>query len=344
MLRAMEAAVVAVNVCAWPVLTRLDAQRLGVVFFNQPSHGLQEGDLAALTSMDDGHTWSPAGLAAPHDPGANRMHLASGVAHDGTWVVLSTGFRIVDETYGPLEPLWCSRLAPGASAWEVLRGLPVGGAVSRVIPHGRILALPDGRLAATFYCSWGHGKPSRSWIGFSRDGGATWPESVEFGGNDSNEVCLLRRTDDVLLAATRTHIDHHVALHRSPDGGRTWQHHQALTLPMQHPADLTDLGAEGILLTYGVRNRGLMGVGLRVSRDGGETWSAPAVLYQFGEATDCGYPSTIALRDGELLTACYTDCSPLHRGYHLLTIRWRFEEMFTPRALRSMSDGGPLRV
>ncbi len=213
-----------------------------------------------------------------------------------------------------------------------------------VVPHGRILALPDGRLAATCYRSWGRGQPSRSWIAFSRDAGDTWGDACEFGREDANEVCLLRTAENALLAATRTHIDHHVALHMSLDLGRTWAFRRDLTLPMQHPADLTDLRGEGILLTYGLRNRGLMGVGLRVSCDGGDTWSAPAVLYQFGEAGDCGYPSTVALAEGELLTACYSDRSPLHDGYHLLTIRWRFAEMFRPRPLRSMSDGQPLKT
>jgi hypothetical protein len=340
----MEAAVVATNACAWPVLTRLDAASLGVVHFNQPSHGLQEGDLAALTSADEGRTWQSAGLAAPHDPGANRMHIASGVAHDGSWLVLSTGFNVVDGRYGSQVPLWCSRRMPGARDWTIERSVRLEGVPARAIPHGRILALPDGRLAATCYCSWGRGKPGRAWIVFSQDLGATWSGASSIGADDANEVCLLRRNDGGMIAVARTHVDHHVTLHTSADAGATWQRRGDMTMPMQHPADLADLGDEGILVTYGIRNRGLMGVGLRLSRDGGETWSPPAVLYQFGEASDCGYPSTVALRDGELLTACYTDRSALHKGYHLLTIRWRLDEMFTPRALRSMSDGGPLQL
>jgi hypothetical protein len=304
------------------------------VYFNQPSHGLQEGDLAALTSDDDGRTWQSAGLAAPHDPGGNRMHIASGVTHDGSWLVLSTGFTVTDGKYGKQVPMWCSRRTDGASDWKIERGVRLDGVPSRAIPHGRILALPDGRLAATCYCSWGRGKPGRAWVMFSRDHGATWNDAQSIGGDDANEVCLLRRADGGMIAVARTHIDHHVTLHTSSDGGATWRGRGDLTMPMQHPADLTDLGDEGIVVTYGIRNRGLMGIGLRVSRDGGESWSPPAVLYQFAEAADCGYPSTVALHDGEVLTACYTDRSALHAGYHLLTIRWRLAEMLTQRDLR----------
>jgi hypothetical protein len=47
------------------------------------------------------------------------------------------------------------------------------------------------------------------------------------------------------------------------------------------------------------------------------------VLHRFGvEARDCGYPSTALCVDGSLLTACYSEHSPLHSGYHLLTLRW----------------------
>lgn len=340
----MEATVIATEACAWPVLTRLSPQRLGVVYFNRPSHGLEEGDLAALVSDDAGRSWRSAGLAAEHDPGANRMHIASGVTPDGTWVVFSTGFSPRDGNYGPLGPLWCSQLRPGETAWRVQRDVRIAGAAEGVVPHGRILALPDGRLAATFYRSWGPKKPSRSWIAFSDDHAVTWGNARELGNEDSNEVCLLRTREGTLLAAGRTHIDHHVMLHASADDGQTWTVRRDLTLPMQHPADLTALDNDLLLLTYGIRNRGLMAIGVRQGVREGEIWGAPAVLFQFGEARDCGYPSTLALGGGEMLTACYSDFSSAHVGYHLLLIRWQLDEMFAPRKLRSMSDGKPLQT
>ncbi|MGH8019014.1 MAG: sialidase family protein, partial [Opitutaceae bacterium] len=309
-----------------------------------PSHGLEEGDLAALVSDDEGVSWRFAGIAAPHEPGANRMHIASGVDGEGRWKVLSSGLRIVDGKHAGLERVWCSTRDDGSGSWMVNREPRIQEMETRVIPHGRILALDGGRLAATFYLSHGRGNPSRAWIAFSDDGGASWGGARLVAGRDANEVVLLRAAGGALLAATRTHVDHHVALHASDDGGSTWAFRCDPTLPMQHPADLTDLGERGILVTFGIRNRGLMGIGARLSRDGGRTWSAPVVLTQFGEATDCGYPSTVTLTGGELVTACYSDLSAVHRGYHLLALRWRFEEFFEPRPLRSISDGGPLRV
>jgi hypothetical protein len=326
----MHANLVARDCCAWPVLTRWPDDTLGLVHFDRPSHGRTIGNLAALVSHDAGASWSSAGLAAPHDPSTNRMHIASGVDHAGRWLVLSTGFHFAGDEWTGLEPLWLSVANAPGQPWTIHRQIALPRLPPGLIPHGRIVALPGDRLAATFYRSEGHDRPSRAWVAFSRDDGRTWEEAGELGEGDANEVVLLPRPADDWLAVARTHLDHHLKLLRSTDLGATWLPAADLTLPMQHPGDLTDLGDNRILLTYGIRNRGLMGIGARISRDGGRNWGAPAVLFQFGEAHDCGYPSSVVCADGMLLTAAYTDNSPLHQGYHLLTLKWSIKEFFGP--------------
>ncbi|MBK8475495.1 MAG: exo-alpha-sialidase [Opitutaceae bacterium] len=327
----MLASLVARDCCAWPVLTRWPDGTLGLVHFDCATHGRTEGNLAALVSHDAGATWAGAGLAAPHEPASNRMHLATGLDHAGRWLVLSTGFHFVGEEWAGLTPLWLSVAAAPGQPWTVHRQISIAVPSPALIPHGRIAALPDGRLAATFYLSEGRERPSRAWLAFSRDDGQTWGEAVELGEGDANEVVFLPRPNADWLAVVRTHRDYHLKLLRSPDAGATWPAPADLTLPMQHPGDLTELGDGRILLTYGIRNRGLMALGARLSRDGGANWGAPAVIFQFGEALDCGYPSTVVCADGGLLTAAYSDCSPLHQGYHLLTVRWSLDEFFGPR-------------
>ena len=39
---------------------------------------------------------------------------------------------------------------------------------------------------------------------------------------------------------------------------------------MQHPGDLIKIGSKSLLLSYGLRNRGLMGFAARLSLDGGK--------------------------------------------------------------------------
>ncbi len=342
----VEARLVASDACAWPVLLRLPGGRLGLVHHNRPSHGFDEGDLVALLSADEGATWTDTGTPAPHHPGCNRTHVATGLTHNGDWIVLSTGHLLRDGAMAGLGPLWCSTLPAGESNWRIndTPTVSLPEAEGFCIPHGRILAIADGRLAATAYRSWGKGQPSRSWMLFSTDHGASWSAAAQIGDGDTNEVVLLDRGTDGLLAAVRTHRDHHLDLFGSADTGRTWTARGPLTLPMQHPGDLTDLGEGRILLTYGIRNRGLMGLGARLSKDGGATWGAPAVIYQFGDARDCGYPSTVACADGSLLTACYSDLSPQHTGYHLLTVRWQLGDFFNPTPLGAISDGKPMEA
>lgn len=327
----MHATLVARDCCAWPVLTCWRDGTLGLIHFDRATHGRSEGNLAALVSHDAGATWASAGLAAPHEPATNRMHIAAGLDHAGRWLVLSTGFHFVGGEWAGLAPLWLSVAEAPGQPWIIHRQVSLSAPSPSAIPHGRIAALPDGRLAATFYCSEGRERPSRAWLAFSRDGGLSWGEAVELGEGDANEVVLLPRSAGDWLAVARTHRDHHLKLLRSADSGSRWSPPTGLTLPMQHPGDLTELGDGSILLTYGIRNRGLMAVGARLSRDGGANWGAPAVIFQFGEALDCGYPSTVVCADGALLTAAYSDHSSLHQGYHLLTLRWSLDEFFGPR-------------
>ncbi|HLP09985.1 MAG TPA: sialidase family protein [Opitutaceae bacterium] len=317
----MHAALVAKDCCAWPSLTVWPDGTLGLVHFDRPSHGRTEGNLAALVSRDHGATWADARFAAPREPATNRMHIASGRDQAGRWLVLSTGFRFIGNDWAGLAPLWCSTAAAPGEPWAINRA--VAAPECCLIPHGRIRALADGRLATTFYRAEGREGPSRAWLVFSTDGGASWVSPVQIGDDDANEVVLLPRPTGDWLAIARTQRDHHLVLWRSPDGGATWGSPLDLTPRLHHPGDLTDLGDGRLLLTFGIRTREQAGIGYRLSHDAGLTWDEPVVLHAFGpRARDCGYPSTVRCADGALLTACYSDHSLLYDGYHLLTLRW----------------------
>ena len=91
-----------------------------------------------------------------------------------------------------------------------------------------------------------------TWLVSSEDDGKSWNKISKFGSNDSNEATLCSLNENRVLAAVRTHVDHHVKLCEtsSSENGKK----KALTLPMQHPADLTELSDNCLLLTYGIRN------------------------------------------------------------------------------------------
>jgi hypothetical protein len=75
----------------------------------------------------------------------------------------------------------------------------------------------------------------------------------------------------------------------------------------EHPADLTVLQSGCVLLTFGRRIRP-MGCGALWSEDGGHTWRADREILLAGdgvESADLGYPSTVQLADGHIVTVLY---------------------------------------
>ncbi len=59
-----------------------------------------------------------------------------------------------------------------------------------------------------------------------------------------------------------------------------------------------------LLMTYGFRRKPY-GNQARVSSDHGQTWSKPLTISDDGIGSDLGYPSTVQLDDGTLLTVWY---------------------------------------
>jgi hypothetical protein len=80
-----------------------------------------------------------------------------------------------------------------------------------------------------------------------------------------------------------------------------------------------------VVLTYGIRNRGLYALGVRVSEDEGKSWGPPWVLLNLEGATDGGYPSSLQMGDGTIVTAYYCNHAPAHTRYHMGVLRWQID-------------------
>ena len=95
---------------------------------------------------------------------------------------------------------------------------------------------------------------------------------------------------------------------RSLDGGCTWG--ELTETPLwcggSSPGDLLLLRDDRLLCTYGRRKEPL-GVRACLSEDGGRTWDVEReiVLRDDGIDTDMGYPSSLELDDGRILTVYY---------------------------------------
>jgi len=322
----MERYIAVDNVCAWPNLTQMPDGRLVAAIFNQPCHGLWEGDVECWESADGGVFWKLCGAPAPHEPKTNRMNVAAGLARNGDLVVIASGWGGKDFRERVL-PAWVCRSTDGGHAWKQADGFPPGPGMRHIVPFGDIVALPDGDLGVSGYGS-GESGEARAFGSFflrSRDDGRTWGDHVLIA-EDHNETDLLCVGGDRLLAASRSNKGGHLDLYASDDAGRTWSLRQQVTGPLQHPAHLLKLASGEVLLSYGVRHRGCYGVGARVSDDDGANWYSPMLLVDLDHAWDGGYPASAQLEDGTIVTAYYASCVAGHDRYHMGVLRWDLQE------------------
>jgi hypothetical protein len=326
----MERFIAIDNVCAWPNLTPMPDDSIVATIFNQPCHGSWEGDVECWGSSD-GALWELRGVAAPHEPGANRMNVAAGLAHDGTLIVIASGWSH-KAPQGEEPPAgrstvltpWVCRSTDGGRSWVRTETVSMPDDIPPLIPFGDIVRASDGTLGVSFY-SWHDREKNTTYLLRSRDNGRTWGEATIIGVDDYNEADLLCIDGKRWLAACRTVKDAHLELFASEDGGQHWIGRGPLTLSGQHPAHLLSLEGGRILLVYGIRNRGLYGVGARLSADEGQTWSAPRLLVDLEDAADGGYPSSVQLKDGIIVTAYYANRIRAHRRYHMGVVYWRAE-------------------
>ncbi|MBS1830790.1 MAG: exo-alpha-sialidase [Acidobacteria bacterium] len=334
------------NVCAWPNLTLLPGGTILAHIFGKPAHGLIEGDLETWASDDEGRLWTRQGVPAVHEPGTTRIHVAAGLANDGSLVAITTGWGGPGLRGHVIEP-WVSRSTDGGKTWQRTAGkLKAPSNVQHLIAFGNVVAMGGSKLAAPLYA--GRRSPAElrgekkslypslndSHLFFSNDDGRTWGDPVLIGSEKYNETAVIRLRADRWLAAART-IGGAMDLFISEDEGRTWKLDGPLTPPSHHPGHLLQLKDGRILLTYGIRERLKVSatltnpdyaIGVRFSKDEGRTWSAPSRLVSLPGSTDGGYPATVQLPDGTLVTAYYSNGIPEHRRYHMGVVRWRSAE------------------
>jgi hypothetical protein len=244
------------------------------------------------------------------------MNCAAGLARDGSLIVLASGWsnRPPKGTYdsphkGEVLPLWVCRSNDGARTWQHAENAvePPPGPDHPLIPFGMIVDNHDGTLAVSLY-GWGADRTQREALVYvSSDDGKTW-QLRSVIGKDLNETTLLALPDGRLLASARTAHDQHLELFESPDAGRSWRPLGPVSLPMQITSHLLRLRDGRILLAYGNRCPNNFGVDARLSRDGGYTWGPPIRVADM-PLSDGGYPSSVQLADGRVVTAYYNQVS-----------------------------------
>lgn len=338
------------NVCAWPNIKLLPNGDLIALVFNQPCHLHWEGTVDCWMSDDRGWTWKFRSHPVMNEPTTNRGNIAVGVLEQGEIIVLCSGWNnvfpkperpvqgcidqaIITPSLEQRLPLWpvCSVSTDSGATWQVQEIKAEGIKPDSLwIPYGDIIRLANGNLGCCMYgvdrsaYTGGDGRKLGSFFFESADGGGSWTcrSRICPGGN---ETALIRLPSGKLLAAVR---ETQLELFESTDGGASWTFGRALTAPRQFPAGFTILKEGYLLLTYGIRNNGLYGIGGQLMDLESEKWShAPFVLYDFTGAKDGGYPSNVQFPDGEIVTAYYANGVPCHHRYHMGVVIWRLSDI-----------------
>ena len=181
-------------------------------------------------------------------------------------------------------------------------------------PHGPV-QLADGRVLYAGKELW-HGE-NRIGVCESFDDGQTWrwlaaiPTRPGDDHRSYHELHAVETADNRLIVHIRNHNKRNAGetlQSESDDGGKTWSMPHSIGV-WGLPSHLLRLRDGRLLMSYGHRRRPF-GNQARISADHGRTWSEPLTISGDGVGGDLGYPSTVELTDGSLLSVWYERMKP----------------------------------
>ncbi len=342
---------------AWPNMTRLSDGRLAVAYNGgREGHIDPFGRIELILSEDDGETWTGAIVVAdfPTDDRDGAITETPGGALLVNWFTSQVWLSRVDldeiaENWPAAEGTsewfmpdwtesrlkrwrlmrerlpaefqsgpsrgWLSRSEDGGRSWSEPYPVPIHNT------HG-LTPLSDGRIL------FAGRESSGPFVHVSEDDGRTWRRLAAIPVRPGDKA-----TEYHELHAVETSTGRIVAHIRgggtilqtiSEDGGLTWTVPASIGIPdgAGNPSHLLRLKNGDLVMSYGHRVPPWP-IKVRVSRDNGDTWSNPIVLYDGTERADMGYPSTVELDDGRLVTVWYQAPGKDRHEAYLQAAHWR---------------------
>lgn len=339
----------------WPTLTRRrNGELLVVCSGGREAHVCPFGRVEMLRSHDDGKTWTwpQVLLDSPiDDRDAGVMETAAGSVLVTTYtslafepILAAAETRSAGDTRAwPVEKLkrWQAardRLNPQQrqkelGVWLIRStdgGITWSGRYDSLVnsPHGPV-QLSGNRVLYAGKELWSPAQ--RNGVCLSIDDGQTWQWLAEIptrkGDNhkEYHELHAVEAADGRIVVHIRNHNQANageILQSESTDGARTWSEPRPIGV-WGHPSHLMRLRDGRLLMTYGHRRKPI-GNQARVSDDNGKTWSEALLVSDDGVSTDLGYPSTVQLADGSLLTVWY-EVTKESRVAVLRQGKWRLE-------------------
>ncbi len=325
----------------WPTIARRSNGELWVTWSGgRVSHICPFGQVHAMTSKDDGKTWTwPRvlldGAIDDRDSGvletakgtllattfsslAYEPYLQSGKQfghYDGkAWTTKdmtpamrsqwqACHDRLTDDERKAELGEWLIRSEDGGKTWSQRIPSIVNS------PHGPT-QLADGRLLYVGKQLWTDDK--KIGVCESVDDGKTWRWLADIPTREGDtftktyhELHAVEAANGTIIAQIRNHnkADAGSTLQtESSDGGKTWSVPRLISYGL--PSHLLKLRDGRLLMSYGHR-RAPFGNQARISSDNGDTWSEAMTISADGMGADLGYPSTVELDDSTLLTVWY---------------------------------------
>jgi sialidase-1 len=308
----------------WPSITQTRSGELLVVFSGKrDAHVCPFGITQMIRSTDRGATWTdPETInnTPLDDRDAGILETSKGTLLVNWFTSLAFDTekhykrnpswkrhadKLGEETRKYWLGNWTRRSLDGGLSWEE----PVKQLVSA--PHEAI-ELSDGRLlyVGTAYVQ------DQKIIGVeqSLDDGQSWQliSSIPMNSDDdvafAHEPHVVELSDGKLVAMFRYSPkelnQRFLRQSESYDGGKSWTTSH-LTEIWGYPPHLLLLENDLLLVSYGVR-REPFGEKACISRDGGETWETDReIMINPANNGDLGYPASVQLEDGSILTVYY---------------------------------------
>lgn len=326
----------------FPTAEMMRSGEIVVVYYDSPDHVAPNGRISLVRSEDQGRTWSApvAVVDGPHDERDPSLVETA----RGTWLL---SYFESDALKAPAsQGVFVIRSTDQGRTWSapIKAGTTLAGAGT----SAKIVALENGDLLLPIYGPLPAATDAVAAVVRSADDGLTWPADSEVKlaaapGVSFVEPALVSLGNGRVFAMIRTEGGERAAYEASStDGGRTWSAPQKTTRVAQ-ASDLlrvVDGEKEFLVHTFGDLS-GRFGDSrptvleiVRFREFPRARWSGePRLLHQGHCFSDEGYPSSVPLRDGRILTVYYDACA----GY----IGGTFSTLVDPALHADCTDAPP---